>query len=115
MAVWPSSIAQVVVPGTYQETPPNNLLRTQMDAGPPKVRRRYTAGVRPISFSIPVTKTDTETLDVFYVTTLKDGEQPFDWTHPRTGVATTFKFRREPTYTDFGAIFYARLDLEILP
>ncbi len=33
----------------YQETPPDNLVRTPMDVGPAKLRRRTTANVRQLS------------------------------------------------------------------
>ena len=117
MAVWPGGLPQVVFQGQYQESPPKNSINTQPDVGPAKVRPRFTAGVRRVQFSLPLKASEVETLDVFYVTTLKYGSQPFDWKHPRTGADVTMRFKpgTEPIYTDRGDIFIARLELEILP
>lgn len=116
MAIWPSTLPQVAFQSMgYREMAPDIALRTQMDAGPAKVRRRFTAGVRNIDFTIPCSAAEIATLDTFYVTTLQGGVLPFDWTHPRTGAAASFRFRGRPEYTDLGAVFSARLELEILP
>jgi hypothetical protein len=116
MPAWPGTLpAAILVDGT-QEQAPKNTIRTEMDAGPPKVRQRFTAGIRPIKGSLKLTKAQVETLDVFYVTTLKSGSLRFDWTHPRTGAATEFRFTAPPSYTSQGQdTWTAQLELEVLP
>jgi len=45
------------------------------------------------------------------------GSLPFDWKHPRTGTAQTFRWVEPPTYTPLarGTRWQATLRLEILP
>ncbi len=45
MATWPATLPAPAL-SSLRETPPDNLIRTQMDKGPAKVRRRTTANVR---------------------------------------------------------------------
>ena len=117
MATWPGTLPTSPEGPNYQESPPNTLIRTQMDAGPPKVRQRFTSGVRPLSFTWMLTKAQVATLDTFYVTTLFGGSLSFDGlAHPRTLAATTFRFTAPPTYVYLGPdVWRATTPLEILP
>jgi hypothetical protein len=113
---WPASLPQNLEITGLQESPPNLTIRTPMEVGPPKLRRRATAGVRPIQGRQLLTKTQVATLDTFYVTTLAGGSLPFDWVHPRTQAAATFAFVSPPVYTPVGAdAWYAALTLEVRP
>ena len=98
MAAWPETLPLPLQDG-YKESPPNTTLRTAMDAGPDKVRRRYTAKPRNITIKYHMTKAQIETLDTFYVTTTLSGSLWFDWTHPRTGNACSARFINEPDYS----------------
>lgn len=116
MADWPASLPQNPMKQGYSESPPNTVQRTNMDAGPPKVRRRFTAGVRPFNMDIKLSPTQTETLDVFYNSTTNGGADPFTWKHPRTGITVSFRFIAPPEYTPTsGNKFIASLALEVLP
>lgn len=113
--VWPASLPQAFDSDAYQETPPNLAVSTDMDIGPAKRRRRFSAGVIAIKGAIkPLTKEQSETLVSFYL----DGLQSvlrFSWTHPRTGDAAEFRFRAPPEISSRGATYIATIDLEILP
>lgn len=116
MPTWPGSLPDIPLVEQFQEQPPNLLLRTEMDAGPAKVRRRATAGVRPMRGLISCTKAQVATLDTFYVTTCVGGSLAFDWTHPRTGAAVSFRFRNPPMYVpDYAESWRVSLDLEAMP
>ena len=116
MATWPATLPSYVLVEGYSEMPPVNSIRTQMDVGPPKVRRRSTAAPRPITCKQHMTKTQVAILDTFYVTTLSSGVDPFDWTHPRTGASVSFTFTEPPTYESLGGTAWGvTLKLEILP
>jgi hypothetical protein len=54
------------VGASFQEAPPNNLLRSPMDVGPAKVRRRTTANVRVIGMTYMLNSDQMVTLDSFY-------------------------------------------------
>jgi len=116
VASWPGTLPQAPDFSTFQETSPNVALRTQMDVGPPKLRRRSTAGIRPFTMSFLMTQTQVATLETFYQTTLTGGTAAFDWTHPRTGSAASFRFVTPPQYHAIGPITYrVSCQMEILP
>lgn len=115
MATWPATLPAPAL-NTLKESPPNNVIRTQMDKGPDKVRRRTTANVRPLSFTLKLTPAQVETLDTFFVTTTFSGADEFDYTHPRTGDPVTARFVGPPDYSEQeGVIYNAAIQLEILP
>ncbi len=66
-------------------------LETQMDAGPPKARRRFSAGERKLDIKMIMTEAQVVTLDAFYVSTLSGGALTFDYTHPRTSSLETYR------------------------
>ncbi len=114
--VWPASLPQRVDRQGYRELPPETTIRTEMDAGPAKVRRRFTAGVRDFRVQLRLDGSQTTTLDDFYLQSCAGGAQPFDWVHPRTQAAATFRFAAPPVYSYLGGDYWqARLDLELLP
>lgn len=117
MPTWPGTLPQSPDADGYTESPPDVLLRTQMDAGPPKVRRRSTAGPRSVGMRMTLSLDQVQTLDDFFWTTCQAGALPFDWVHPRTGNAATFRWRSPPRYEGSGSdeAWRATLDLEIVP
>jgi len=100
--IWPSSLPQRPSPQGFSETPGRPIVRTEMDAGPPKMRRRHTAGVRRYSMSFDVTKIQVATFDTFYVTTTAYGSLAFDMINPRTDATEEFRFADEPEYANLG-------------
>jgi len=117
MPTWPGTLPTSPEGPGYSEVLPNTLIRTNMDAGPPKVRQKFTAGVRPFTMSWMLTKAQVATLDTFYVTTLKGGALSFDGlAQPRTQAAVTFRFVEPPTYAYLGPdTWRAQTKMEILP
>jgi len=115
MAAFPASLP-VPALNTLKETPPRNVIRTQMDKGPDKVRRRTTANVRMLQFVLKLTPAEVATLDTFFDTTVFSGADEFDYTHPRTGAAEKARFVEAPQYSESeGVIYDCALSLEILP
>lgn len=115
MATWPATLPAPAL-NSLKETPPNNVIRTQMDKGPDKVRRRTTANVRPLSFTLKLTPAQVATLDTFFTDTTYSGADEFDYTHPRTGAAVTARFVSPPDYAESeGVIYNCSISLEILP
>ena len=116
MPTWPASLPQVPESSSYEETAPNELLRTQMDSGPAKVRRRFTSGVRDYGMTFRMTKAQVATLDTFYITTLSGGVVKYDWTNPRTGATDTFRFKSPPKYQHrTGDFWRVAIEIEQLP
>jgi len=115
MAEWPDTFPGPAL-NTLQEAPPDNAIRSKMDKGPAKVRRRTTANVRPISFTLKLTPEQTQELDEFYDITTHSGVDVFDYIHPRTGAACEARFVERPTYGEMEAVIYnCSISLEIMP
>ena len=115
MAVFPTSLPAPAL-NTLRETPPKHTIRSQMDKGPEKIRRRTTANVRMLSFTLRLTPAQLQILDDFFVDDVFSGADEFDYTHPRTGDAVTARFASEPSYSEQeGVIYNVEISLEILP
>ena len=115
MATFPVTLPAPIV-GEYSETPPDTLIRTKMDAGIAKVRRRFSAGSRMIKYSMVLTPAQLDALDTFVVTTTNGGADEFDYTHPRTGAAVKARFMSMPSYQDIdGRNHRASVEIEIIP
>jgi hypothetical protein len=80
----------------YEEQLADTSLRTQMDAGPAKVRRRFTAGVTTFQVSLPMTTAQVATFETFFSTTIAGGALAFDWVHPRTRAAVSMRIVTPP-------------------
>jgi hypothetical protein len=91
---WPSSLPQYVFEQGYSEKLNDQTIESSVDSGPPKIRRRYTKQIRTFTVSMRLTPTQKATFETFWQTTLAGGSLPFDWVHPLTREATTFRMRR---------------------
>lgn len=97
MAIWPVTLPQNVSWQGYARRIVESRIRTQMDAGPPKLRARYRSAI--IEHDVPIqyfTKAQWVLLETFYRDTLANGTQPFDWTDPLTGSTVSFRFKTPP-------------------
>lgn len=81
-AIWPLTLPQCPKLSGFSEKVPNNLIRSDMDTGPAKVRRR--GGAKPWTCTAPytVSKAQLAMLQNFVVETLANGALCFDWPHP---------------------------------
>ena len=79
MPVWPAALPQDFQIDGYGETLPDVTIRTKMDAGPAKVRRRFTANVRPIKCKLKVTDTQYVALASFFQNDCAGGALSFTW------------------------------------
>ena len=114
---WPAGLPQYVLVSGYTETAPNNTIRTEMAAGPAKLRRRSTAAVRTISCQLRLSYAQRAALDGFYLSDTASGSVPFDWVHPVTRAAVSIRFVEPPSLAADagGRHFIASLKLEIVP
>lgn len=115
MASWPLTLPQYLDQDGYSEKPPKIMIRTSMDAGIPKRRRRFSSGVRPLTAQLLLTFDETQILDDFFMNTLAGGSMTFDWVHPRTQLPCKMGFTDAPTYTPMGVAFVVTMELEIMP
>lgn len=115
MASWPSSLPQKPLRGV-SETRESNVIRSPVELGPAKLRRRYTVDIILFSVTLPMTKSEVDTFNAFYETTIDHGSLAFDWIHPRTEVANVFRLRTAPSYTTLGKDNYQiSFEMELIP
>jgi hypothetical protein len=94
----------------------DNRLRSKMDVGPAKMRRRSTAAPDTFTGSQKLTSAQLGYLETFYKTTLTDGSLPFTWKHPRTRSTVDMRFLSPPTWSPSGGDYWlVNYSLEILP
>lgn len=93
------------------------LLETPMDAGPPKVRRRFTAAPTPLTGSMTVDVAQLAIFQTFIRDTLLGGAVPFDWVRPSTSDACVMQFKKKGVqYSHIEADnALIRMQLNILP
>lgn len=113
---WPSSLPQYVLEGGYQETLQDQTLETQMEAGPAKIRRRYTKSLRKFQISLLMTSAQANTFESFWQNDCAGGSTPFTWVHPRTRATATMRFRNPaPQFsTTGGTNVMAQFNVEII-
>jgi hypothetical protein len=99
----------------YASLRENNMIRTKMDAGPAKQRRRYTAFVRYYNASFLVDAYQKQVLEQFYEDTCAAGTLDFNWTDPETAVVYDARFRAAPEYVAEGQDFMANCQFEVVP
>lgn len=115
MTTWPSTLPSPAI-NTFSEAPPNNIIRSSMDKGYDKVRRRTTASIRPISFTLKLTDDQVTIIDDFYNDETVGGSLSFDYIHPRTGATVEARFAEPPSYqSNENVIYDVSVSLEILP
>lgn len=94
MSSWPASLPKIRLP--VEHTRQDGTLRTDMEAGPQKVRRRFSAVAQDYRFSLRMTGTQYDTLLDFFEDTLGGGSLRFDMDDPRTGSSEEFRFTASP-------------------
>ena len=113
---WHAGLPQALFVAGYSQSPPDIALKSPMDAGPPKVRRRFTAGIAPVAGTMIMTAAQLITFQTFYNTTLLGGSLRFSWTTPPAhSVACEMRFTAVPTWTKIESEYEVNLSLEVLP
>lgn len=115
MATWPVTLPQEFTTDNYQETLANLTIRTSMDVGPAKTRRRTISNTSPVSGQMKLTSAELDILKTFYETDSRGGID-IQWVHPRTGVACDMRFTQPPSWTSNGdGTFTVTMQMEVLP
>lgn len=112
MTVWPDIPAPLQ--DSYQESRGDNTIRSQVERGTAKVRRRTLATPDMVSFSVLLTTAQAATFEDFYDIDVKSGSLSFDMTHPRTGETRQFRFKAPPSYVPVGKLWRVSVSLELL-
>jgi len=116
---WPPDLPVQPLTSAYDEQPPRVLVRTPMESGPAKVRRKLSNNIRLVPLELRMTETQMETFDEFFMETLLGGALRFTWTHPRTGENIDSRIVSDdsqgPSYRYDGKQCYVSFLLEVLP
>ena len=99
---WPFGLTDTPDTEGYQELPAKNAIREEMDSGPPSLRRVATSGPKQYNCQFSLTTAEVATFETFYVTTLSDGTDEYQWNDPRTGVQYDWKFAADPVISPLG-------------
>ena len=94
------------------------MLRSTVDAGPPKVRRRFTANVGIVTCRYSLTKAQLVIFDNFFFGPAGGGSVAFEWPHPWKHVTVRVRFREVARYGNAGHpedAWTVGVVLEILP
>lgn len=115
MPAWPSSLPQELLLGnlTYQHGDPT--VRSSVEAGQDKVRRRYSVAPDEVSGQMYLTDAQRATLRDFYRNTTQGGALRFDWKDPFDGTTNEFRFTSPPDIRPLASdLFVTRLTFEVL-
>ena len=113
---WPTTLPQQLFVNGYSQSFAETTIKSDMDAGPAKVRRRFTAGVEPVSGTMLLTETQLGYLRTFFVDTLLGGSLRFSWTKPPAHTtACEMRFTAPPSWTKVEGDYEVNLSLEVLP
>ena len=121
---WPAALPQTPTYAGYVESPESATVRTPMDAGPAKVRRRFTAvpyrmQLRYVMTETQLTAASPDGFKAFWETDTSHGSA--EWQLPedpklRNAVAIDVRFIGEPQWKPLGGTLYeVTFVVEVLP
>lgn len=107
MADWPLSLPQLPLEAGLRYQAADNSIRSQMDAGAAKARRRFTSIHDEVDLRIIVTKEQADILESFYQVTLAV-VGAFNWRHFRKPgfPAAVYQFTAPPEYVPAGGGYW---------
>lgn len=82
MPIWPTVLPQYPLREGFSDTAPNELLRSDTESGPAKVRRRGTSKPHVVACTYVFSSEDAAIFEEFALSTLAGGSIAFDWFHP---------------------------------
>lgn len=114
MNTWPATLPERFS-RNFDTTDVDTLLRSEMDTGPSKVRRRFTGNIEQIQTTINLTEAQVDILKSFYRNTLGGGVLPFKHLYPTSNALVEYRFMSPPSITHVGGLAWsASLQLEII-
>ena len=113
---WHVDLPQELFIAGYGQSFPAVTIKSDMDAGPAKIRRRFTAGVEPVTGTMIMTAAQLVIFDTFFNDTILGGSLRFSWTKPPVHtVACEMRFTEVPSWTKVESDYEVSLSLEVLP
>ena len=103
---WPASLPTDIITDGFNQQAKPTAIRTQMEAGLDKIRRRYTTEIINSSVSMVITFAQYSTLETFFNTTLKGGVLSFNFTDPADSTEYEYRFLEPPSYSSYNVYNY---------
>jgi len=111
---WPNLLPTTLLIDGLSKQPQGNVIRTTMDAGPKKARRRYTARTVKFSGKQIFDGAELAVFEQFYQNVLADGVLRFNFTDPTTLETGEFRFTTDYTVSTVDGLFDVSMSLERL-
>lgn len=111
---WPASLPQMLRLEGLNAQRKSSVIRTQMDAGPVKVRQRYTVTTKEFTGTVLLTETQRKTLEEWYQNTLGSGVLRFEMIDPQTLQFAEFRFIEDYQETSVDGYWEISMTLEKL-
>jgi hypothetical protein len=99
---WPSTLPDCAQTWEEQDVPVT--IRTAMDIGPPKVRRRYTRTMRNVRVSFMLSHAEAMALRDFFELDTQGGVVEHSFRHPFRDALESFRFVEPPSISNLGAM-----------
>lgn len=112
---WPETLPQALLMDSYEESAPDVLIKSNVETGPAKVRRRVTAAIRPIKGHQIMNDEQLGIFKVFFNSTLYGGAMRFTWTDPTGDDPVEMRFVDAPSWASQDGYYRVEMNLEILP
>jgi hypothetical protein len=109
---WPEPLPATLLLDGLSKQPQGNVVRTAMDAGPKKARRRYTARTVKYSGKQVFSKAELAAFEQFYHAVLADGVRRFAFTDPFTLEPAEFRFTADYAVAAIEGHFEVAMQLE---
>jgi hypothetical protein len=99
---WPASLPQCME--NYSEKAAPVTVRTNVEEGPPKTRRRFTKRLVRGQVTMTMTITQRNDLDSFFYVDLNGGVLTFNFKHPWSGVNKEWQIVDAPDFSNVSAL-----------
>ena len=116
IATWPSALPQLVEEQGYSGTAGDNVLRTDMEVGPPKQRVNTRVNGRQVTLAVYMDRDQyVNTFLDWWANAVAYGALNFEWTDPAT--EATAELRITDVYRERAESGYLRVEIpvEIVP
>ena len=110
MSMWAEKF--IILRDGFSEGLPDRVIKSQMDVGPAKKRRRTILASYVIKFNCRIELNDVDEFRRFY---LDNDFYFFDFKHPRTNKIVKARFNNVPSLAVNETSYNASVELEILP
>lgn len=109
---WPTTIPKILRLEGLSGQRKSGVVRTNMDAGPQKARRRYTVATKEFTGSVVLTESQRQTLENWYDVVLGGGVLRFVMKDPQTLQEAEFRFLEDYTEESSDGLWIISMKLE---